>query len=217
MISLLDSVVDSLRQNLISNHIELENETTVKSGDGLASVLVPLQCANGRWQIVLTRRAMTLRHHAGEVAFPGGMWELGDQFPVDTALRESQEEIALERQYVQVLGLLTPLQTRRKTEVTPVVGLIDHPLELSPNDGEIESIFTVPLDFFLNDQRLRTDIFSRQDNGNTHSHWVPAYEYHYQGENYEIWGFTAAVIVQLLNRGFSAGIGRDNSAVEKVW
>lgn len=184
---------------------------------GLASVLVPLQWVDDEWRLVLTRRSTTLRHHGGEVAFPGGMWEPGDQFPVDTALRESEEEIALKRQSVELLGALDVLQTRRKTAVTPIVAVIDHPIDLVPNDAEIESIFTVPLAFFINDRRLRTDIFTRERRGQPHQYWVPAYEYHYQGERYEIWGFTAAVIVQLLNRGFGAQIRRASNAREKLW
>ncbi len=178
-----------------------------------ASVLVPLISIDGQWHILLTMRATSLRHHAGEVAFPGGLWEEGDRTPVDTALREAEEEISLSKDKVCVLGGLDEMSTRFMDKVRPVVGVVDSSAQLDANRDEIGSIFTVPIDFFIADKRLRTDIFMKTLGGEPVEHWIPAYQY----GQYEIWGFTAGVILQLINRCFSAGISRENPAGEKQW
>jgi hypothetical protein len=141
------------------------------------------------------------------------MWESSDHSPIATALRESEEEIALSSDQVQVLGGLKEVCTRRMTWVRPVVGILSDTLSLQPNPDEIAALFTVPISFFRQDQRLRTDLFLRERGGKEQRHWVPAYQF---GE-YEIWGFTAAVIIELMNRCFTANIGRENSAPEKIW
>jgi 8-oxo-dGTP pyrophosphatase MutT (NUDIX family) len=188
-------------------------EYSSASSKTYAAVLVPLVLINDEWHLLLTLRSEGLRQHGGEVAFPGGMWEEGDTSPIATALRETQEEIALPMDKANVLGGLDELETRRLTTVRPIVGIIPNDLSLQGNVGEIESIFTVPLSFFKQDKRLRTDIFKRYRGKKLDKHWVPAYQF----DQYEIWGFTAAVIVQLMNRCFLADLTRDNRAPEKVW
>jgi 8-oxo-dGTP pyrophosphatase MutT (NUDIX family) len=178
-----------------------------------AAVLVPLVYIKQEWHLLLTLRAAHLTYHSGEVAFPGGMWESKDQTPVHTALRESEEEIALTPSDVVVLGGLHEQRTRRLTRVRPIVGVFPTSLPLMANKAEIAEIFTVPINFFIQDQRLRTDIFMREHTGEFSKHWVPAYQF----DKYEIWGFTAAVIVQLLNRCFDTILVRDNNAPEKIW
>lgn len=180
--------------------------------EGRAAVLVPLFIHKDQWHIVLTLRASNLRQHPGEVAFPGGMWEPGDTFPVDTALRESNEEIALPVDAVEILGGLAEAYTKRLTPVRPVVGVISHNVPLVANPDEIESIFTVPIDFFAKDQRTRTDIFGIMKPQNE-PYWSPAYDY----EGYEIWGFTSRVIVELMTQCFSMPLEREHEAPEKHW
>lgn len=210
---------DELRASLIP----VADMSSTKGKKGSAAVLVPLMLVNDEWRVVLTLRSSQLRHHSGEVAFPGGMWEEGDNYPVGTALRESEEEIALPAKQVDVLGGLTEMPTRRLQQVRPIVGNISSKISFVANKAEIDAIFTVPLAFFKDDVRIRTDIFRRDaiashspneaDPAITVSQWVPAYEY----QGYEIWGFTAAVIVKLMNQCFSAKIARKNSAPEKIW
>ena len=176
------------------NNIENKRIETLS---GIASVLLPLVKKSDEWHILLTLRAKKMRHHGGEVAFPGGMWEPGDNNLVDTALRECEEEVAISPQAISVLGGLPFSQTRHLTRVRPVVGIV-HSLDgMLANPSEIAEIFTVPLAFFIADPRIRTDIFTQKDKGLTRR--VPAYDY----QGYEIWGFTASVIVQLINRGFA--------------
>jgi len=210
---------DKLQSLLISR----ENLSLTTGKKGVAAVLVPLISINDEPHVVLTLRSKQLRHHGGEVAFPGGMWEEGDDYPIGTALRESEEEIGLPAERVKIMGGLNEMPTRRLQQVRPVVGIVDSHTSFVANESEIEAIFTVPLLFFKEDVRVRTDIFSQNivptdafsnDTSITQqSHWVPVYDY----QGYKVWGFTAAVIIQLMNRCFSANITRSNSAPEKIW
>lgn len=180
---------------------------------GEAAVLVPLVVdeATGDFSLLLTLRSARLNHHAGEVAFPGGMWEPGDHFPTATALREAEEEVALVPAAVRLQGVLPALLAGRgMTQVVPVVATLPSGLELQANPDEIASIFHLPIAELIRDERLRTDIFPTRGGL---SLWAPAYSY----QGYEIWGFTAAVIKLLLQRCFGVVLQREHSAPEKIW
>lgn len=153
--------------------------------------------------LVLTRRAAHLRTHAGEIAFPGGMWEPSDSDLAATALRESWEEINIPTANVELFATLPRSSTRRGTVVTPYIGWIDSLEGLIPNADELDRVFSVPLSYLQQDPRIRTDVFIC----NGRKRRIPVYEY----AGYTIWGFTAAVIVQLLNGGFDAMIDSECS------
>ncbi|WP_426417154.1 NUDIX hydrolase [Aestuariirhabdus sp. LZHN29] len=169
-------------------------------GDPLpeAGVLIPLWERGGELELVLTLRSAKLSTHSGEVAFPGGKRDPGDRNLWHTALRESHEEIGLDPSSVARLGELGSLVSRFGIKVTPFVGMIPSDAELEANPDELDSIFSVPLAFFLDDKRLRTDaICFRQE-----TYYVPAYEY----QGYQIWGLTAVMLVELLNVALDADI-----------
>ena len=111
-----------------------------------AAVLVVLHGQDDDPQVILTQRAFHLKSHAGEVAFPGGMWDQIDEDLMQTALREAQEEIGLAADSVTLLATMpTSSPRRRDISVTPFVAVADSILELNPDDGEIEAIFNAPL------------------------------------------------------------------------
>ena len=155
----------------------------------VAAVLVPIVTHGAGLTVLLTQRTAHLKAHSGQVAFPGGRAEAGDASPEDTALRESQEEIGLARERVEVLARLPEYLTRTGYRVTPVVGLVAPPLELKPDPNEVEAVFEVPLAFLLDvgNHKRRT----REFQGRT----VGFYEMPY-GDRY-IWGATAGMIVNL--------------------
>jgi 8-oxo-dGTP pyrophosphatase MutT (NUDIX family) len=140
--------------------------------------------------ILFTKRAAHLRQHPGEVCFPGGMWEFGDENLLATAQREVHEEIGLPVRHIQLLGCLPQSHTRAGTAVTPFVAHFDADIPLHASPDELDSIFMVPLAAFRSGLQVREDRFERQGRILR----VPVY--HYQG--YEIWGFTAAVTAQFL-------------------
>lgn len=171
-------------------------------GEAAVTLLLTKGCAGGEPALVLTQRAGHLRHHAGEVAFPGGKWELGDGSLAATALRETWEEIDQPCSDVELIATLPRTSTRQGTLVTPYVGWIESLEGLTPNPGELDEIFAVPISYLLQDPRIRTDVFIRASGDFKREIRVPVYQY----QGFTIWGFTASVIVDFLNRGFAADI-----------
>ncbi len=141
-------------------------------------------------QIIFTLRAKHLTYHAGEVCFPGGMWEPEDATLLVSALRETYEEIGLLPALVDVLGALPVRPTRSGTVVTPFVARIPADYSFKPNYAELDSLFRVPLEQFMTGLQIRMDTFEHNDT----QYEMPAYAY----QGYEIWGFTAAVTAELL-------------------
>lgn len=174
-----------------------------------AAVLIAITDHPEAPEVVLTRRAVHLNNHSGEVSLPGGKWEPQDPSLMHTALRETEEEIGLPPEQVEVLGCLPVFQTWKGINVIPFVGVIPQELVFIPNYDELDAIFQVPLSFFMKDQRTRTDVFQRE----VGHLWSPAYDFN----GYEIWGFTARLLVNLLNDVYQLDIQRDNPAPIRDW
>ncbi|NLY13282.1 MAG: CoA pyrophosphatase [Gammaproteobacteria bacterium] len=155
-----------------------------------AAVLMPLT-RSAHPELVLTLRARNLSTHGGEVAFPGGRRDPEDRNLIYTALREAHEEVGLAPSLVEVVGPLSQVVSRHGVKVTPYVGFVPAELEYRANADEIDSIFSVPLEFFASDPREithRIDYLGR-------TWYVPSY--HFAG--YKIWGLTAVMVVELVN------------------
>lgn len=114
-----------------------------------AAVLLPLVMRD-ELTLLLTERSTHLSTHSGQIAFPGGRIDETDQDAVDTALREAQEEIALPRHHVEVLGTLPTYVTGSAFIITPVVALVKPGFQLQPNPGEVADVFEVPLGYLMN-------------------------------------------------------------------
>jgi len=162
-----------------------------------AAVLFPITDCAQEPHVILTRRADHLNSHAGEVAFPGGKRDPEDASVLETALRESFEEISLPPEQVELLGPMPVSISKMGLQVVPVMGIIPHQQELVASEDEIESIFRVPLRFFL--ESPPNEVVERSYQGRVYQ--VPCY--HYQG--YMIWGLTAYFITDCLNRIFNTG------------
>ena len=154
-----------------------------------AAVLVPLILRAEGPTVLLTRRTQHLASHAGQISFPGGASEPEDSDAEATALREAEEEVALPSRQVRLLGRLDTYITRSSFEVTPVVGVIEGPMALRPEPGEVAEVFEVPLSFVL-DSRY-PEQHSRRFMGAMRSFYVFPYGDHY------IWGATAGMLVNL--------------------
>jgi len=120
--------------------------TLAPSDKTAAAVLVPLLPVDGTLHVLFTRRAASLPHHQGQVAFPGGSCDDRDTDAEATALREAEEEIGLHPADVQVLGRLDDIETvGSRFHITPVVGVAPHPYPWRPHPREVDTIFTVPV------------------------------------------------------------------------
>ena len=156
-----------------------------------AAVLVPI-VDRPIPAVVLTLRPETMRKHPGQVSFPGGRIDPGDDGPVDAALREAEEEIGLKRADVEIIGTADRYRTITGFEVTPVVGILPPDLALKAHPGEVAAIFEVPLDYLLDP--AHQNVRSLEWRGRERFY----YEIEWQGRR--ICGATAAMIVNLSRR-----------------
>jgi 8-oxo-dGTP pyrophosphatase MutT (NUDIX family) len=154
-----------------------------------AAVLVPIVNHPSGLTVIFTQRTSHLKAHSGQVSFPGGRAEPEDPTPEFTALREAQEEIGLPMERVEVLARLPEYHTRTGFRVTPVVGLLNPPLDLMPDPREVEELFEVPLSFLLEPKNHRRE--TRKVQGRTVGYYVMRYE------NRVIWGATAGMLINL--------------------
>jgi len=154
-----------------------------------AAVLVPIVDHGSELTILLTQRAADLKHHAGQISFPGGRVEPDDRDATDAALRESREEIGLSETKVQILGYLPDHLIVSGYRVTPVVGLVRPPLDLHLDTTEVTEAFEVPLVFLLdpaNHKARRRQIGEGE---------IEVYDIPYRARN--IWGATAGMLMTL--------------------
>ena len=155
-----------------------------------AAVLVPIT-DRAHPGVILTQRTETLRAHAGQVAFPGGRIDAGED-AVIAALREADEEIALAPNVVDVVGVVDRYRTGTGFGITPVVGVVPSDLNLVPSEAEVAAVFEVPLDFLLDPRNHRQGS----------AVWQGRERHYYEilWEDRRIWGATAAMIVNLSRR-----------------
>lgn len=161
-----------------------------------AAVLVGLVEREDGLQMLLTQRHAGLSKHAGQIAFPGGRIDPGET-AMAAALREAEEETGLPPHHVEVLGYLDGYLTVTGYFVAPVVALLTDGFVTSPQPGEVDEVFEVPLSFLLDAANRETHM--REWNGLTRRYY--AYPY---GERY-IWGATAGMIKNLGDRLHAAG------------
>jgi 8-oxo-dGTP pyrophosphatase MutT (NUDIX family) len=166
-----------------------------------AAVLVPMVQTDSGLRVLLTQRTDHLRHHAGQISFPGGRTEPTDADAAATALREAEEEVGLSRSRVQVIGRMPPYITVTGYIVTPVVGLVTAPFDLSElvlDRGEVAEAFAVPLPFLMDPANHRRHVV-QFEGGQRQFLSMP---WQGQGEGgvpreYFIWGATAAMLRNL--------------------
>ena len=159
-----------------------------------AAVLVPI-VARDPLTVLLTQRTSTLASHAGQVAFPGGKVDPEDPDPVHTALREAEEEIGLDRRYVEPLGFLDNYRTGTGYLVMPVVALVEPGFTLTLESREVDDAFEVPLSFLLDERNHQKH--ARPWRGRDRHYYAMPFEDRY------IWGATAGMIRNLHERLFA--------------
>lgn len=157
-----------------------------------AAVLVPVWLRPEEAVMLLTKRASHLKHHPGQIAFPGGKVDATDTGPMQAALREAHEEIGLDPGRVRVIGTLPVHETVTGFAMTPFVGLIEGDFAPLPEAGEVEEVFTVPLTHVLTPARFAIE--GRVWMGSRRRYYAVPYGPYY------IWGATARILRGLAER-----------------
>ncbi|HEY0371455.1 MAG TPA: CoA pyrophosphatase [Thermoanaerobaculia bacterium] len=155
-----------------------------------ASVLVPLIRNGAGYSILLTRRSENLASHGGQIAFPGGAVEAGEELH-EAAIREAQEEVGIRPADVELIGRLDDLITHSGFLVAPFVGVIHEPVAYVIQESEVVEVFEVPIEALLDvrNPEVRYVPFRRKE--------FPAYFYRYR--EYEIWGLTGRMVKAFLD------------------
>jgi len=154
-----------------------------------AAVLVPLVKRDDEYTVLLTQRSADLSKHAGQISFPGGRIEIEDKTPTLAALRETEEEIGLMRDYVEVIGHLDTYEVRTGFTVFPIIGLVREGFEIKINPNEVADVFEVPLSYILDSSNHHRQ--GRVFYGKMRYFYVLPFQGHY------IWGATAGMLVNL--------------------
>ena len=157
---------------------------------GRAAVLIPIWKEDESLSFLLTLRTKKVQTHKGQISFPGGMRNSTEEPLVQTALRETQEEIGISDNQIRILGQFDEYLSTTKLIVTPFVGRIEPPLVIQKNPEEVEEVIKVPFSLFQKPELLRTEIRQRLNER------VKVYHYDFQG--LDVWGLTAQIISDFL-------------------
>lgn len=168
-----------------------EKVKVAANGEIVASVLVPLFYKEGEWNVLLTRRTNTVKTSKGQISFPGGVCEPEDKTLLDTALRETAEEIGVPSGEVEVLGELDDVSTATFGYlISPLVGIIPYPYLWKPEAAEIAEILEVPISFLLDPHNFREAVWEKSGRK------TPIEQFDYKG--HIIWGLTCRILKDFL-------------------
>jgi len=183
----------AMEQRLREAISQRQKQRIIDANHVTSAVLVPIYYKQGQYYILFTKRTDRVKEHKGQISFPGGAHHKGDRTLVDTALRESAEEIGLAPGEVKVLGELDDTLTETSNYViSPFVALIPSPYQFKVDGWEVEEIIEAPISALLDkDLHQQTRVIDIDGQA------VTSYFYHYQGR--VIWGATANILHQFLD------------------
>lgn len=178
-----------LKRFLLPSTMQLSPQTSVHGRHRKAAILIALVERDNGLHVIFTERALHLRHHPGQVSFPGGKHEKYDESLQQTAIRETEEEIGIKRHFIDVIGQLPSLRTNSGFEVFPIVAFIDKRFSLLIDANEVKTVFEVPLRFLLDDKNFHLQHLIA--NKKRHFTYCIGYQSHL------IWGATAQILKNL--------------------
>jgi len=163
-------------------------EVSVKSKPHLrlAAVLIPV--LRNEKKILFTQRTQTVKHHKGQISFPGGRYDKSDGNVINTALRETKEEVGVSQDDITLIGRLNPMTTISRYYVIPFVGLLEDDIQVSINTLEVEHCFFASIEELMDPENYLK--------GNFDGWNLPYYRY----RGYKIWGITGQILTDLFNR-----------------
>ena len=168
-----------------------------------AAVLIPLFCKDNENHLLLTKRTQTMRHHKGQISFPGGVQNRGSESLADTAKRETFEEVGIRPEHIEILGRLDQTITIISNfVVTPFVGIIPYPYPIRPNPVEVEEVIELPLSLIIDTRNMSNGYFDHDGQ----SYPTECFNY----GKHVIWGATARII-----EIFRATLGKEFQALTK--
>lgn len=203
----MDNFCKSLAEVIQGNTISIENESEYLN----SAVLVPLICQDDKLHVLFEVRSATLNRQPGEICFPGGRIEPGDESSLAAAIRETTEELGISENQIRFIGALNYVVAPFGVILHPFAAYLRQGTILQPNEAEVAEVFTVPLEWLLNTepQQAYMEIATRPLEGfplhllpdDYPEGWkgrksYPVLFYHYQ--NYVIWGLTARVLFSFL-------------------
>ncbi|MCP4763866.1 MAG: CoA pyrophosphatase [archaeon] len=183
-----------IKQALSGNKHHLNNPDFKES----AVLILIYPDENGSYSLVLTKRTSKMKKHAGEISFPGGRFDPEtDKDRVATALRESNEEIGVNINSIEILGILSDIPTISNYIITPVVGIIKDKgkIDFKRSEDEVEEILVIPIQFFLDPSNFKERFLDIEEAK------IPIYtfDYYKEGQIKSIWGATAHLLVDYLS------------------
>jgi len=175
-------------KKILSRHSKqrINNKNLIK-----AAVLIPVYNLDGKYYLLFTKRTEMVETHKGDVSFPGGIYHEEDKSLLETALRETNEEIGISPDDVEILGELDDIDTSTNFIISPFVGIVPYPYEYKISEMEIERLIHVPLEFLLKEENFWEEL--RNHNGENHK----IYFYRHEGDI--IWGATGKIVKNFLD------------------
>ena len=178
----------------IKEKVKIYKRNILPETERLAAVLFPLILNQNKLSVILTKRSGKLPNHSGEISFPGGMFDLTDKNLLHTALRETEEEIGIQSDLIEILGTLDDEISLAGHRVTPFLGFVKENfdcLKLKINEVEVEKVLCVPFEFFFQKETYWNETWIRRNK------LRKVHFYLYEQEI--IWGLTARMINKLIN------------------
>ena len=189
LLSDIENKLSKIREESSDFDLDVEYPNRLKKVFTQAAVLIPITEKDNILHVTMTKRSSNLKNHPSQISFPGGKRDKTDQSLFNTALREAEEEIGLPPEQVKLLGFLPDHKTVTGFKIKPYLGLIITKFEPKLNHGEVEELFTVPLDHLLNLSNFSVE--SREWRNAKRFYYTIPYGPHY------IWGATARIIRSL--------------------